>query len=58
MAHHEEVADLMATIGILKNALEEIADDENWGDDGGWDGNSYPDQIARQALSLIKPAPE
>ena len=34
----------------LKKALERIADSSNWGQDGCWDADSYPDEIAKEAL--------
>jgi len=34
----------------LKKALERIADSSNWGEDGCWDADSYPDEIAKEAL--------
>lgn len=38
----------------LKKALERIADSSNWKEDGCcpliWDADSYPDEIARDAL--------
>ena len=34
----------------MRKALERIADSSNWGEDGGWDADSYPDEIAREAL--------
>ena len=34
----------------LEAALREIADEENWGGDGCWAVESYPDEIARKAL--------
>jgi xylose isomerase len=30
--------------------LERIADSSNWGGDGGWDADSYPNEIAEEAL--------
>jgi len=35
---------------ILVEALERIGDPDNWGVDGGWCANSYPDEIALAAL--------
>lgn len=32
-------------------ALKRIADPKNWGGDGGWVGDSYPDEIAQAALA-------
>ena len=34
----------------LKKALERIADSSNWGEDGIWDADSYPDEIAKEAF--------
>ena len=34
----------------LEAALREIADSANWGNDGCWNAESYPDEIARKAL--------
>ena len=34
----------------LKKALERIADSSNWGEDGCWDADSYPNEIAKEAL--------
>ena len=34
----------------LEAALQDIADSANWGDDGCWTAESYPDEIARKAL--------
>ena len=34
----------------LEAALREIADEENWGSDGCWAVESYPDEIASEAL--------
>jgi predicted nuclease with TOPRIM domain len=35
----------------LREALETISDEENWGEDGCWESSSYPDEIAMEALS-------
>ena len=35
----------------LAAALERMTDPRNWGPAGGWDGPSYPDEIARVALA-------
>ena len=35
----------------LREALERIADSSNWGEDGCWDADSYPDEIAKEALT-------
>jgi xylose isomerase len=37
-------------IDRLRKALERIADSSNWGGDGGWDADSYPNEIAEEAL--------
>jgi hypothetical protein len=34
----------------LRKALERIADSSNWGEDGCWDADSYPNEIAEKAL--------
>jgi hypothetical protein len=34
----------------LEAALRRISNKENWGTDGGWEADSYPDEIARAAL--------
>jgi hypothetical protein len=41
-------------IARLEAPLATIADEANWGSDGGWDGASYPDEIARNALAMRK----
>jgi hypothetical protein len=35
----------------LREALETISDEENWGEDGCWESSSYPDEIANEALA-------
>ena len=39
-----------AQIAQLREALETISDEENWGEDGCWESSSYPDEIAMEAL--------
>jgi hypothetical protein len=41
---------LMDEIERLRKALERIADSSNWGEDGCWDADSYPNEIAEEAL--------
>ena len=47
----DELAGLRAKGAAMATALERMADPRNWGPDGGWDGPSYPDEIARVALA-------
>lgn len=46
--------DRRTEIDIAMEALEKIVDGNNWGSDGGWYGDSYPDEIALVALTSIK----
>ena len=41
-----------AQIVQLREALETITDEENWGEDGCWESSSYPDEIAMEALAI------
>jgi hypothetical protein len=43
-------------IGQLEAALRRIADENNYGSDGCWVADSYPDEIARAALGEKKDA--
>jgi len=47
LCHCGEAADRILK---LEAALREIADSANWGNDGCWNAESYPDEIARKAL--------
>ena len=49
-------ATLTAALREARGALEKIGDQENYGSDGGWDANSYPDEIANRALATINAA--
>jgi hypothetical protein len=44
------IEDQQKRIEQLEAALRLISDDGNWGADGCWDADSYPDEIARAAL--------
>jgi hypothetical protein len=44
------IEDQQKRIEQLEAALRRISDDGNWGPDGCWDADSYPDEIARAAL--------
>ena len=46
-----ELAAAQAQIAQLRDALETISDEENWGEDGCWESSSYPDEIAMEALA-------
>jgi hypothetical protein len=41
---------LLIDVGRLREALERIANSSNWGGDGCWDADSYPNEIAEEAL--------
>jgi len=43
-----------AEIRRLREALKTISNPQNWGGDGGWNEASYPDEIARKALTKRK----
>ncbi len=46
-----EIDDLRAALATAQEALRVIADENNYGSDGCWCVNSYPDEIARAALA-------
>ncbi len=46
----ENILAMCADIKRMREALETIADDNNWGADGCWTGKSYPNEIAKDAL--------
>jgi chromosome segregation ATPase len=48
----KELAAAQAQIAQLREALETISDEENWGEDGCWESSSYPDEIAMEALTI------
>jgi hypothetical protein len=50
----EEIERLRAEIARKDAALWRIADDANYGSDGTWSADSYPDEIARAALAQEK----
>jgi regulator of replication initiation timing len=43
-------SDARKQIERLREALERIANSSNWGGDGCWDADSYPNEIAEEAL--------
>jgi hypothetical protein len=47
----EQLAAAQAHAAQLREALETISDEENWGEDGCWESSSYPDEIANEALA-------
>jgi len=50
-----ELQNAMADNARMQAALEKIADDDNYGEDGCWNAESYPDEIAEAALTKQPP---
>ena len=46
-----DIRALIADYDEMREALERIGDESNYGPDGGWDAKSYPDEIARAVLA-------
>ncbi len=50
-AECDDLAAVLDDNARMREALTEIADQNNWGHDGGWDARSHPDKIAHEALA-------
>ena len=46
----KDIGKLSMKLAAAEAALKIIADLKNWGSDGGWVGESHPDEIACAAL--------
>jgi hypothetical protein len=52
VSQEEYITAAQAQVARLREALETISDEENWGEDGCWESSSYPDEIANEALAI------
>jgi hypothetical protein len=52
-ANPETIKQLVELVRLQHDAFSVIADEENWDTDGTWNSNSYPDEIAMEAIEAF-----